>query len=137
MGTGLSDHNLTLVARKLTSQRLRPSVRDDESFTIPKNNQENFNNTVQLEVKEREEEEMEEVEEGEEEEVGEEEKGEERWAELSRPNGFISSLLHWRTGGGDSTAHIQMKDTRPAREGGGGGRKEEARRRHLKHKKAP
>ncbi|XP_058468834.1 AT-rich interactive domain-containing protein 1B [Solea solea] len=32
---------------------------------------------------------------------------EERWAELSRPNGFISGLLHWRAGGGDSTAHIQ------------------------------
>ncbi|CAJ1077766.1 AT-rich interactive domain-containing protein 1B isoform X2 [Xyrichtys novacula] len=31
---------------------------------------------------------------------------EERWAELSRPNGFISGLLHWKAGGGDSTAHI-------------------------------
>uniref|UniRef100_A0A1A8GPT6 AT rich interactive domain 1B (SWI1-like) n=1 Tax=Nothobranchius korthausae TaxID=1143690 RepID=A0A1A8GPT6_9TELE len=32
---------------------------------------------------------------------------EERWARLSRPNGFISGLLHWKAGGGDSTAHIQ------------------------------
>uniref|UniRef100_A0A668A779 AT-rich interactive domain 1B n=1 Tax=Myripristis murdjan TaxID=586833 RepID=A0A668A779_9TELE len=32
---------------------------------------------------------------------------EQRWAELSRPNGFSSGLLHWRAGGGDSTAHIQ------------------------------
>ncbi|XP_035986440.1 AT-rich interactive domain-containing protein 1B isoform X1 [Fundulus heteroclitus] len=32
---------------------------------------------------------------------------EERWARLSRPNGFASGLLHWRAGGGDSTAHIQ------------------------------
>uniref|UniRef100_A0A3Q3J0Q0 ARID domain-containing protein n=1 Tax=Monopterus albus TaxID=43700 RepID=A0A3Q3J0Q0_MONAL len=29
------------------------------------------------------------------------------WAQLSRPNGFISGLLHWMAGGGDSTAHIQ------------------------------
>ncbi|MEQ2181438.1 hypothetical protein GOODEAATRI_011597 [Goodea atripinnis] len=32
---------------------------------------------------------------------------EERWAKLNRPNGFISGLLHWKAGGGDSTAHIQ------------------------------
>ncbi|KAF7231104.1 AT-rich interactive domain-containing protein 1B isoform X1 [Nothobranchius furzeri] len=32
---------------------------------------------------------------------------EERWTRLSRPNGFISGLLHWKAGGGDSTAHIQ------------------------------
>lgn len=32
---------------------------------------------------------------------------ERRWAELSRPNGFVSGLLHWKAGGGDSTAHIQ------------------------------
>ncbi|XP_029983967.1 AT-rich interactive domain-containing protein 1B isoform X2 [Sphaeramia orbicularis] len=32
---------------------------------------------------------------------------ERRWAELSRPNGFISGLLHWQAGGGDSTNHIQ------------------------------
>uniref|UniRef100_A0A1A7WHZ3 AT rich interactive domain 1B (SWI1-like) n=1 Tax=Iconisemion striatum TaxID=60296 RepID=A0A1A7WHZ3_9TELE len=32
---------------------------------------------------------------------------EERWARLSRPNGFISGLLHWKAGGGDSTFHIQ------------------------------
>lgn len=31
---------------------------------------------------------------------------EERWARLDRPNGFISGLLHWKAGGGDSTAHI-------------------------------
>ncbi|XP_022626034.1 AT-rich interactive domain-containing protein 1B-like isoform X2 [Seriola dumerili] len=42
------------------------------------------------------------------EERGEEwEEVEERWAKLSRPNGFISGLLHWKAGGGDSTAHIQ------------------------------
>uniref|UniRef100_A0A3B5BD41 AT-rich interactive domain-containing protein 1B-like n=1 Tax=Stegastes partitus TaxID=144197 RepID=A0A3B5BD41_9TELE len=42
------------------------------------------------------------------EESGEEwEEVEERWARLSRPNGFISGLLHWKAGGGDSTAHIQ------------------------------
>ncbi|KAE8286480.1 AT-rich interactive domain-containing protein 1B [Larimichthys crocea] len=50
---------------------------------------------------------------------------EQRWAELSRPNGFISGLLHWKAGGGDSTAHIQTGDTtppnRPAERGGGGG----------------
>ncbi|KAM6915079.1 LOW QUALITY PROTEIN: AT-rich interactive domain-containing protein 1B [Xenentodon cancila] len=32
---------------------------------------------------------------------------EELWAKLRRPNGFISGLLHWKAGGGDSTAHIQ------------------------------
>lgn len=32
---------------------------------------------------------------------------EQRWAELNRPNGFVSGLLHWKAGGGDSTAHIQ------------------------------
>uniref|UniRef100_A0A3Q3AUJ3 AT-rich interactive domain 1B n=1 Tax=Kryptolebias marmoratus TaxID=37003 RepID=A0A3Q3AUJ3_KRYMA len=31
---------------------------------------------------------------------------EERWSSLSRHNGFISGLLHWKAGGGDSTAHI-------------------------------
>uniref|UniRef100_A0A3B3THJ8 AT-rich interactive domain 1B n=1 Tax=Poecilia latipinna TaxID=48699 RepID=A0A3B3THJ8_9TELE len=31
----------------------------------------------------------------------------ERRADPSRPNGFISGLLHWKAGGGDSTAHIQ------------------------------
>ncbi|XP_025998458.1 AT-rich interactive domain-containing protein 1B isoform X2 [Astatotilapia calliptera] len=31
---------------------------------------------------------------------------EERWAKLNRPNGFISGLLHWKAGGGDSTTHI-------------------------------
>ncbi|KAM4713395.1 AT-rich interactive domain-containing protein 1B isoform 2-T2 [Anableps anableps] len=31
----------------------------------------------------------------------------ERRANPSRPNGFISGLLHWKAGGGDSTAHIQ------------------------------
>ncbi|XP_069371672.1 AT-rich interactive domain-containing protein 1B isoform X2 [Paralichthys olivaceus] len=42
------------------------------------------------------------------EESGEEwEEMEGRWAELSRPAGFISGLLHWKAGGGDSTAHIQ------------------------------
>ncbi|XP_047243562.1 AT-rich interactive domain-containing protein 1B isoform X2 [Girardinichthys multiradiatus] len=32
---------------------------------------------------------------------------EERWAKLNQPNGFISGLLHWKAGGGDSTTHIQ------------------------------
>lgn len=32
---------------------------------------------------------------------------EEHWAGLDRPNGFISGLLHWKAGGGDSTTHIQ------------------------------
>uniref|UniRef100_A0A3Q1B212 ARID domain-containing protein n=1 Tax=Amphiprion ocellaris TaxID=80972 RepID=A0A3Q1B212_AMPOC len=42
------------------------------------------------------------------EEKGEEwEEVEQRWAGLSRPNGFISGLLHWKAGGGDSTTHIQ------------------------------
>ncbi|KAM9840693.1 AT-rich interactive domain-containing protein 1B-like isoform 2-T2 [Aulostomus maculatus] len=42
------------------------------------------------------------------EEMGEKwEEVEARWVEISRPNGFISGLLHWRAGGGDSTAHIQ------------------------------
>ncbi|KAI3363975.1 hypothetical protein L3Q82_001573 [Scortum barcoo] len=66
---------------------------------------------------------------------------EERWAELSRPNGFISGLLHWKAGGGDTTTHIQTgesiptnppaegKERRAGREGrsqeGGGDRPEE------------
>ncbi|XP_034018043.1 AT-rich interactive domain-containing protein 1B-like isoform X2 [Thalassophryne amazonica] len=32
---------------------------------------------------------------------------EERWAELNRPNCFISGILHWKAGGGDTTIHIQ------------------------------
>ncbi|XP_041814110.1 AT-rich interactive domain-containing protein 1B isoform X2 [Chelmon rostratus] len=68
------------------------------------------------------------------EETGEEwEEVEERWAELSRPNGFISGLLHWRAGGGDSTAHIQTGDSTPTnlsiereeRRGRDGGRSQE------------
>lgn len=47
MVTGLSDHNLSLVARKLTNKRFRPSVRDHESFRIPKHKQENFIYAVQ------------------------------------------------------------------------------------------
>ncbi|KAM4522001.1 AT-rich interactive domain-containing protein 1B isoform 2-T2 [Odontesthes bonariensis] len=40
------------------------------------------------------------------------EEGGERWEEVEKrwaspPNGFISGLLHWKAGGGDSTAHIQ------------------------------
>ncbi|XP_078131453.1 AT-rich interactive domain-containing protein 1B isoform X2 [Sander vitreus] len=46
------------------------------------------------------------------EEEGEEwEELERRWAELSQPNSFNSGLLHWKAGGGDSTAHIQTGDT--------------------------
>ncbi|XP_068198736.1 AT-rich interactive domain-containing protein 1B-like isoform X2 [Antennarius striatus] len=37
-----------------------------------------------------------------------------RWAELNRPNGFVSGLLHWRAGGGDCTAHIQTGETSPS-----------------------
>ncbi|XP_056291865.1 uncharacterized protein LOC130207340 [Pseudoliparis swirei] len=48
MVTGLSDHNLTLVARKLTSKRFRPLVREDESFRIPKRNLDIFHHTIQL-----------------------------------------------------------------------------------------
>ncbi|KAF3703243.1 AT-rich interactive domain-containing protein 1B [Channa argus] len=32
---------------------------------------------------------------------------EQRWTELRQPNGFISGLLHWKAGGGDSTSYIQ------------------------------
>lgn len=54
------------------------------------------------------------------EEEGEEwEELERRWAELSQPNGFISGLLHWKAGGGDSTAHIQTGDTITAEKGRG------------------
>ncbi|XP_069028589.1 AT-rich interactive domain-containing protein 1B isoform X2 [Embiotoca jacksoni] len=69
------------------------------------------------------------------EEKGEEwEEVEERWAKLSRPNGFISGLLHWEAGGGDSTEHIQTHfeprmggstPERGRREGGGGGPEKE------------
>uniref|UniRef100_UPI0037E9784D AT-rich interactive domain-containing protein 1B n=1 Tax=Semicossyphus pulcher TaxID=241346 RepID=UPI0037E9784D len=69
------------------------------------------------------------------EETGEEwEEVEERWAELSRPNGFISGLLHWKAGGGDSTAHIQtgaegkggeVGRRQEERAGGGGGDRQE------------
>ncbi|XP_074541825.1 AT-rich interactive domain-containing protein 1B isoform X1 [Halichoeres trimaculatus] len=53
------------------------------------------------------------------EDTGEEwEEVEARWAELSRPNGFISGLLHWKAGGGDTTAHILT-----GAEGEGGGEK--------------
>ena len=47
MVTGLSDHNLTLVARKLTDKRFCPFAKEYESFGIPKNEQENFNSAVQ------------------------------------------------------------------------------------------
>uniref|UniRef100_A0A671TXV7 AT-rich interactive domain 1B n=1 Tax=Sparus aurata TaxID=8175 RepID=A0A671TXV7_SPAAU len=54
------------------------------------------------------------------EEDGEEwEEVDERWAELSRPNGFISGLLHWKAGGGDSTTHIQTGESAPTKERGG------------------
>lgn len=69
------------------------------------------------------------------EEKGEEwEEVEERWAELGRPNGFTSGLLHWKAGGGDSTAHILTGDSTPTslpaerrnqERGGGGDRQEE------------
>ncbi|TDH00803.1 hypothetical protein EPR50_G00192440 [Perca flavescens] len=46
------------------------------------------------------------------EEEGEEwEELERRWAELSQSNGFISGLLHWKAGGGDTTAHIQTGES--------------------------
>lgn len=52
-------------------------------------------------------------------EKGEEwEEVEERWAELGRPNGFISGLLHWRAGGGDTTAHILTGDSTPSKPAG-------------------
>lgn len=40
---------------------------------------------------------------------------EKRWAELSQPNGFISGLLHWKAGGGDSTRHIQTGEATPTK----------------------
>lgn len=42
MITGLSDHNLTLVARKLTKKRFGYSTKERESLRIPKNMQERF-----------------------------------------------------------------------------------------------
>ncbi|KAM6992806.1 LOW QUALITY PROTEIN: AT-rich interactive domain-containing protein 1B-like [Tautogolabrus adspersus] len=58
------------------------------------------------------------------EETGEDwEEAEERWTELGRPNGFISGFLHWKAGGGDSTAHIltgaEGEGRRCGRAGGG------------------
>lgn len=63
---------------------------------------------------------------------------EEQWVKLSRPNGFISGLLHWKAGGGDSTTHIQthfephtgdfIPPKSAEREGGADGRREEAER---------
>ena len=43
MITGLSDHNLTLMARKLTKKRFKCSTsKQPEQFRIPRNEQENF-----------------------------------------------------------------------------------------------
>lgn len=47
MVTGLSDHNLTLVARKLSNKRFSTSAKEYESFGIPKNKQENFKSAVE------------------------------------------------------------------------------------------
>ena len=46
MITGLSDHNLTLVVRKLTKKRFSSSTKEHESIRIPKNMQESFKNTI-------------------------------------------------------------------------------------------
>lgn len=46
MITGISDHNLVLVVRKLTKKRFGvPTVKDQESFRIPNKDQEHFKNT--------------------------------------------------------------------------------------------
>ena len=45
--TGVSDHNLTLVARKLTKKRFQPNLTENEFIGIPRCKQESFNNTVQ------------------------------------------------------------------------------------------
>lgn len=50
-----------------------------------------------------------------EEEEEEWEEVEKRWAELSQPHGFISGLLHWKAGGGDSTCHIQTGEATPTK----------------------
>ena len=47
MLTGLSDHNLTLIARKLTKKRFTPFVQEQESLSIPKNMQDGFKSAVQ------------------------------------------------------------------------------------------
>ena len=47
MLTGLSDHNMILVARNLTKRRCSPSFRKNDSYGIPKNKYETFINAVQ------------------------------------------------------------------------------------------
>lgn len=48
MITGLSDHNLILVARKLTNRRFQsPANREPELRRIPKNELQNFRDTIQ------------------------------------------------------------------------------------------
>ena len=46
MITGLSDHNLTLVVRKLTKKRFSSSTKEHESIKTPKNMQECFKSTI-------------------------------------------------------------------------------------------
>ncbi|XP_015237976.1 PREDICTED: AT-rich interactive domain-containing protein 1B isoform X3 [Cyprinodon variegatus] len=62
------------------------------------------------------------------------EEAEQRWSAAARPDGFSSGLLHWKAGGGDSTAHIQthfeprtddFTPPEPEREEGGGPPEEE------------
>ncbi|OOO00385.1 MAG: hypothetical protein ATN35_07545 [Epulopiscium sp. Nele67-Bin004] len=47
MLTGLSDHNLTLIARKLTKRRFTAFVQEGESLIIPRNKQDGFKSAVQ------------------------------------------------------------------------------------------
>ncbi len=47
MLTGLSDHNLMLIARKLTNKHFTPFVQDQESLNIPKNMQGQFISAAQ------------------------------------------------------------------------------------------
>lgn len=47
MLTGLSEHNLTLKARKLTKKCFIPFVQEQESLIIPKNMQDGFKSAVQ------------------------------------------------------------------------------------------
>jgi len=47
MLTGLSDHNMILIARKLTNKRFTPFVQEQESSNIPKNMQGQFISAIQ------------------------------------------------------------------------------------------
>lgn len=46
MITGLSDHNLTLIVRKLSKKHFNPGARKPCLFRIPKVEQNNFENAI-------------------------------------------------------------------------------------------